>query len=55
MAGFVFVLDFDVGEGGLVLRAEVDELFAAVNHAVVPHFFEGFVDAGDDVFVESEG
>ena len=28
---FVFVFDFDVGEGSLVLRAEVDELFASVD------------------------
>ena len=55
VARFVFVFDFDVGEGGLVLRAEVDELLATVDHAVVPHFFEGLVDAGDDVFVEGEG
>lgn len=52
---FVFVVDFDVGEGGLVLRAVIDELLAAVDHAVIPHFFEGFVDAGDDVFVEGKG
>lgn len=51
---FVFMFDFDVGEGGLVLRAEVDEFFAAVNHAVVPHFLEGFIDTGDDVFIKSK-
>lgn len=51
---FVCVFDFDVGEGGLVLRAEVDEFFAAINHAVVPHFLEGFIDAGDDVFIKSK-
>ena len=55
MAGLVEVFDFDVGEGGLVFGAVVDEFFAAVNHAVVPHFFESLVDAGDDVFIESEG
>ena len=54
VAVFIFVFDFDVGEGGLVVRAEVDEFFAAVNHAVVPHFLEGFVDAGDDVFIKSK-
>lgn len=52
---FVFVLDFDVGEGGLVLGAEIDQLFATIDHAVVPHFLEGGINAGDDVFVKSEG
>ena len=47
--------DFDVGEGGLVLDAEVDGFFAAVDEAVVPHFFEGGVGGVDDVRVESEG
>ena len=54
VAVFVFVLDFDIGEGGLVLRAEIDEFFAAIDHAVVPHFLEGFVNAGDNVFIESK-
>ena len=52
---FVFVLNLDVGEGGLMLRTEVDKFFTSVNHAVVPHFFEGVVNASDDVFVEGEG
>ena len=55
MAGVVGVFDFDVGEGGLVFGAVVDEFFAAVDETVVPHFFESLVDAVDDVFVESEG
>ena len=54
VAVFVFVLNFDIGEGGLMLRAEIDEFFAAVDHAVVPHFLEGFVNAGDNVFIESK-
>ena len=53
-AGFVDVVDFDVGEGGLVFWAVVDEFFTSVNQAVVPHFFESFIRSGDDVFVESE-
>lgn len=54
VAVFVFVLDFDIGEGGLVLRTEIDEFFAAVDHTVVPHFLEGFVNAGDNVFIKSK-
>ena len=54
MTWFVGVFDFDVGESGLVVWAVVDEFFATVNHAVVPHFFESAVNARDDVFVESE-
>ena len=54
-AGFVDVLDLDVGEGGGVLGAVVDEFFATIDEAIVPHFFESFIDARDDVFVESEG
>ena len=34
--------------------AEVDEFFASINHAVVPHFFKSGVNAVDDVFVKSE-
>ena len=49
------MFDFDVGEGGFVLWAVVDELFTSVNVAVVPHFFESFIHARDDVFVEREG
>ena len=53
--GFLFfVVDFDVGESGLVVRAEIDQFFATIDHTIVPHFFESRVDAGDDVFVESE-
>ncbi len=55
VAGLVEVFDFDVGEGGLVLWTVIDEFFAAINHTVVPHFFESLVDAVDDVFVEGEG
>ena len=50
-AFFVFMFHFDVSKGGLVLRAEVDELFASINKAVVPHFFKGGVDTINDVFV----
>ena len=46
------MFNFDVGEGGLGVGTEIDEFFAAINHAVVPHLFKGFVDAGDDVFVK---
>ena len=49
------MFDLDVGEGGLVLGAEVDEFLATVNHAIVPHFFEGGVDAVDNVLVEGKG
>ena len=55
VTGFVLMLDFDVSESGLVMRAEIDEFFATIDHAVVPHFFESFIDAGDNVFVKSEG
>lgn len=55
VTGFVLMLDFDVSESGLVMRAEIDEFFATIDHAVVPHFFESFIDAGDDVFIKSEG
>ncbi len=48
------MLDFNVGKSGLMLRAEVDELFAAVDHSVIPHLFESRVNTGDDVFVESK-
>ena len=49
------VLDFDVGEGGAVLRAVVDEFFSTIDEAVVPHFLEGCIDAIDNVFVQSKG
>ena len=51
---FVFMLDFNISKGCLVMRAVVHELFAAVDHAVIPHFLEGLINAGDDVFVESK-
>ncbi len=54
VTGLILVFNFDVGEGGLVVGTEIDEFFAAINHAVVPHLFKGFVDAGDDVFVKSK-
>lgn len=54
VAGFVLVFDFDVGEGGLVVRTEIDEFFATIDHAIVPHFFKSFIDAGDNVFIKSE-
>ena len=47
--------DFDVGEGGLVGGAEVDEFFAAVDEVVIPHVLEGGVDGFDDFGVEGEG
>lgn len=51
---FVLVFDFDVCESSLVVRAEIDEFFATVNHAVIPHFFKSFVDARDDVLIKGE-
>lgn len=54
VAGLVLMFDFDVGEGGLVVRTEINQLLATVNHAVVPHFLESFVDARDNVFIKSE-
>lgn len=54
-AGFFSVDNFDVGEGGLMFGAEIDEFFASVNEVVVPHLFEGGVNLGDDFGVESEG
>ena len=49
------MLDFDVGEGGLVLRTEVHELFTSVNQAIIPHFFKGGIDAVNDVFIKGKG
>lgn len=54
VTSLVLMFDFDVGEGGLVVRTEINQLLATVNHAVVPHFFESFVDARNDVFIKSE-
>ena len=51
---FVFVLNFDVGEGGLVFRAEVDKFFTSINQTVVPHSLKSGVNAVDNVFVKSE-
>ena len=47
--------DFDVGEGGLVLGAEVDGLLASVNETIIPHLLEGGVGGVDDFLVEGEG
>ncbi len=55
VTGFVLMLDFDVSESGLVMRTEIDEFFATIDHAIVPHLFKSFIDAGDNVFVKSEG
>lgn len=54
VTSLVLMFDFDVGEGGLVVRTEINQLLATVNHAVVPHFLESFVDARDNVFIKSE-
>ena len=53
-AFFVFMLNFDVGKGGLVFRAEIDEFFASVNQAIVPHFLKSGVNAINNVLVESK-
>ena len=37
-----------------MLGAVVDEFFASVNETIIPHFFEGGIDAVNDVFVESK-
>lgn len=54
MAGFVLMLDFDVGEGGLMVGAEIDELLAAIDHAIIPHLLESLIDTRDDVLIKSE-
>lgn len=54
-ASFVLVIDFDVGEGGLVLGAEVDQAFTTVDQLVVQEVLEGVVDGVDDLGIEGEG
>jgi len=54
VAGFVLVFNFNIGESSLVVRAEINQFLATINHAIVPHFLESFVNAGDDVLVKGE-
>ena len=52
---FVFMLNFNVGEAGLVFGAIINDPLAAVNEPVIPHFFECLIYCGDDFIVQCKG
>ena len=48
---FILVLYLYICESSLVLGAEVNKLFATVNHAVIPHSLKSSVNAVDYIFI----
>ena len=53
-SGDIFVLHFEIGDGGLAARAPVDDIFAAINQAFFVEADENFAHSAGKIFVHGE-
>ena len=54
LAEALFVLDFEVGDGGLDAGIPVDDVGAAIDEALLVETDEGFFDGGGEAVVHGE-